>query len=173
MLKMFTTQLSGLFSRLHGKEELLMEDAARLLAQAAVGEGTIYIKGFEEMQGVAEEALNGEEPMACALQLQNVEDLDGADRVLIITRRSTDEPALSLGKKLQDKQIPFTVISGVVKDAENDLTSLADVHLNTQLVKGMLPDEDGSRFGFPSLMAALYLYHGLKFSLDEMIIENE
>ncbi|MDG5471155.1 DUF2529 domain-containing protein [Jeotgalibacillus sp. ET6] len=173
MLKMFTTQLSGLFSRLQGKEELLMEDAARLLAQAAVGEGTIYIKGFEEMQGVAEEALNGAEPMACALELQNVEDLDGADRVLIVTRRSTDEPALSLGQKLKDKQIPFTVISGVVKEAENDLTSLADVHLNTQLVKGMLPDEDGNRFGFPSLMAALYLYHGLKFSLDEMIVENE
>ncbi|KIL52681.1 DUF2529 domain-containing protein [Jeotgalibacillus campisalis] len=173
MLKMFTTQLSGLFSRLQGKEEWMMEDAARLLAQAAVGEGTIYIKGFEEMKGVTEEALNGEEPMACALELQNVDDLDGADRVLIVTRRSTDEDAIALARKLLDKQIPFTVISGTVKEAEEDLTTLADVHLNTQLVKGMLPDESGNRFGFPSLVAALYLYHGLKFSLDEMIAENE
>ena len=34
MLKMFTTQLSGLFNRIFDKEELSIEDGARLLAQA-------------------------------------------------------------------------------------------------------------------------------------------
>ena len=35
MLKMFTTQLTGLFKRIEEKEEYSFEDGARLLAQGA------------------------------------------------------------------------------------------------------------------------------------------
>ena len=45
------------------KEEFNIEDGARLLAQAAVGDGTIYIHGFGEMDGVTKEALEGVEPL--------------------------------------------------------------------------------------------------------------
>ena len=62
MLKIFSTQLNSLFKKVMEKEEFNMEDAARLLAQAAVGDGTIYIHGFGEMDGVTKEALNGIEP---------------------------------------------------------------------------------------------------------------
>ena len=63
MLKMFSTQLTGLFKSIMEKEEFNIEDAARLLTQAAVGEGTIYIYGFGEMEGVTNEALQGIEPL--------------------------------------------------------------------------------------------------------------
>lgn len=53
MLKMFSTQLTGLFNRLQEKEDFSIEDGARLLAQAAAGEGTVYIFGIKEMQAVA------------------------------------------------------------------------------------------------------------------------
>ncbi|TDL32959.1 DUF2529 family protein [Jeotgalibacillus sp. S-D1] len=171
MLKMFTTQLTGLFSRVHSKEELAIEDAARLLAQAAVGDGKIYIKGFDEMHGIVSEALFGEETMKDAHELTDSQMADSADRVLLITRRSTDEAAIALAKQLNEKDVPFAVICGTVKDAEEDVVSMAEVSLNTQVVKGLLPDESGARFGFPSLMAALYLYHGVKFTLDEMVEE--
>ncbi|MEW9500859.1 DUF2529 family protein [Jeotgalibacillus marinus] len=171
MLKMFTTQLSGLFLRIHGKEEMEIEDAARLLAQAAVGEGTIFIKGYREMNGVVSEALTGEEPLQGMREFVDIDELSGTDRVLLVTRRSTDEEALKLGAKLVEKDIPFVTICGVVKNSEHDLLSMANVCLNTQVVKGMLPHEDGGRFGFPSLIAALYLYHGVKFTLEEMVEE--
>lgn len=172
MLKMFTTQLTGLFSRIHAKEELAIEDAARLLAQAAVGDGKIYLKAFDEMQGIVSEALSGEETLRDAFELTNIELADSADRVLLITRRSTDEAAIALAKRLTEKNVPFAVICGAVKGAEkDDVVSMAEVSLNTQVVKGLLPDEFGGRFGFPSLMAALYLYHGVKFTLDEMVEE--
>ncbi|KIL49742.1 DUF2529 domain-containing protein [Jeotgalibacillus soli] len=173
MLKMFTTQLSGLLTRLHSKEEAELENGARLLAQAAVGEGIIYIKGFNEMKGIAAEAIHGEEPLQSAQALLNAEELTIADRVLLVTRRSTDAEAIQLAQQLTDQFIPFVVISGAVKDSEHDLVSLADVHLNTQIIKGILPAEDGTRFGFPSSIAALYLYHGLKFTIDEMIEDYE
>ena len=63
MLKIFSTQINGLFKKVMEKEEFNIEDAARLLAQAAVGDGTIYIHGFGEMDGVTTEALKGIEPL--------------------------------------------------------------------------------------------------------------
>lgn len=170
MLKMFTTQLTGLFGRLQSKEEMEIENAARLLAQATVGDGSIYIKGFGEMAGVTAEAMQGEEPLEGVRELED--DLSGltiADRVLLVTRRTTDPQALSFAEKLIEAEIPFAVIAGKVKDADGDLPEKADAFLNTQTVRGMLPDETGGRFGFPSLMAALYLYHGMKFVLDEIL----
>ncbi|MDZ5711214.1 DUF2529 family protein [Jeotgalibacillus haloalkalitolerans] len=169
MLKMFTTQLTGLFGRLQSKEEMEIENAARLLAQASVGDGSIYIKGFGEMAGVTAEALQGEEPLEGVRELQNADELTVADRVLLVTRRTTDPQALAFAEKLIEAEVPFAVIAGKVKDAEQDLQEKADSFLNTQTVRGMLPDEFGGRFGFPSLMAALYLYHGVKFVLDEIL----
>lgn len=62
MLKMFSTQLTGLFNRIQDKEEFSIEDGARLLAQAAVGDGSIYICGLKEMAAVEAEATEGAEP---------------------------------------------------------------------------------------------------------------
>ncbi|TFD97106.1 DUF2529 family protein [Jeotgalibacillus sp. R-1-5s-1] len=171
MLKMFTTQLTGLFGRLHSKEENEIENAARLLAQANVGAGSIYVAGFGEMEGVTAEALRGEEPLTGARELTSVTELTTADRVLLVTRRSTDPQALKLAAELQSNDVPFVAIAGKVKDAEDDLAASADSFLNTQTIRGMLPDETGGRFGFPSLMAALYLYHGVKFVVEEILEE--
>ncbi|RBN40554.1 DUF2529 domain-containing protein, partial [Priestia megaterium] len=33
--------------------------------------------------------------------------------------------------------------------------------------------EDGSRFGFPAMMVALYAYYGLTFTLKEIVEEYE
>ncbi|WP_421382127.1 DUF2529 domain-containing protein [Bacillus salacetis] len=172
MIKMFTTQLSGLFGRIGDKEEFSIEDGARLLAQASVGEGHIYIKGFREMGSVTLEALYGQEPLESAKELHNVEDLTEADRVLLISRFSNDEDAVAMAKNLVDKGIAFTAISGVVKDDGESLADLADIHIDTKLIKGMLPGEElGERVGFPSSMAALYIYYLIKFSLEEMLDE--
>ena len=43
MLKMFTTQLIGRLKMIEEKEVYNLEDAARLLAQALVGEGNFFI----------------------------------------------------------------------------------------------------------------------------------
>jgi len=50
---------------------------------------------------------------------------------------------------------------------------LADVHINLQLLKGLLPDDFGNRYGYPSSMAALYVYYGIKFTIDEILAEYE
>lgn len=104
MLKIFSTQLSGYFSRVSQKEEMNIEDSARLLAQALVGEGFIYLHGTNEMEGVVAEALFGAEPMKQAKRLyedgKEVE-VTSADRVLLISRFSTDEEVVAIAKNFK------------------------------------------------------------------------
>ena len=131
MLKMFSTQLSGLFTRLQEKEEFSIEDGGRLLAQAAVGHGSIYFFGNGEMMGVGLEAVYGEEPLVRAALLPKDRDVAGAaDRVLVVSRYADDPEAVSVALELQQKGIPFVAIS--TKRAESsgeNLATLADVHI--------------------------------------------
>ncbi|WP_423800127.1 DUF2529 domain-containing protein [Neobacillus sp. SAB-20_R2A] len=175
MLKMFTTQLMGLFKRIEEKEEFAFEDAARLLAQAPVGDGSIYIYGEKEMKAVSAEAVDGAEPLksARALSMESAADLDIADRVLIFARTSTDEAALSIAAQLQEKGIPFVAVSTVMDVSTGGLAEIADVHIDLRLTKGLLPDEFGNRIGYPSSMAALFVYYGLKFTIEEILAEYE
>ncbi|MGG1397001.1 DUF2529 domain-containing protein [Bacillus salipaludis] len=172
MLKMFTTQLTGLFKRIDEKEEFSFEDGARLLAQAPVGDGTIYLSGFREMKAVEFEALEGAEPLKSAQVLGDLTSVTDADRVLIFTRTSADEAAVTLARLLQEKGIPFVAVSSVGEEA-GQLVELADVHIDLGLKKALLPDEFGGRYGYPSSMAGLFVYYGLKFTIDEILGEYE
>lgn len=175
MLKMFSTQLSGLFNRIQDKEEFSIEDGARLLAQAAVGEGSIYICGLKEMAAVEAEATEGAEPLISAKKWTALDEIQETDRVLLLSRFSRDKEAVEIARTLSEKNIPFVAVSTAVeKDSDGgDLTSLADIHIDLRLAKGLLPDEEGGRFGYPSSIAALFVYFGLKFTIDEMIAEYE
>ncbi len=91
--------------------------------------------------------------------------------MLLFTRTSADGEALELQSKLQEKDIPFVAVSTWFQ-MEN-LAEMADVHINLQLTKGLLPDDFGNRYGYPASMAALYVYYGLKFTIDEIFAEYE
>jgi hypothetical protein len=174
MLKMFSTQLTGLFKRIQDKEEFAFEDAARLIAQAAVSEGSIFLFGHLEMEAVVLEATVGAEPLRFAKKFPSeLVDIQESDRAIIITRYSTDVEAVECGKRLQEIGVPFVAISTKMDSETEDLFDLADVTLNLQLTKGLLPDETGSRYGLPTSMAALYAYYGLKFTFDEILAEYE
>ncbi|MED4224102.1 DUF2529 domain-containing protein [Neobacillus cucumis] len=175
MLKMFTTQLTGVFKRIEEKEEFSFEDGSRLLAQAFVGDGSIYLLGFGEMKAVEFEALEGREPLrgAKVLPVESLDVLESADRVLLFTRYSNDRQALDLAQMLHEKMIPFVAVSTVAEASDENLSKLADVHLDLRLTKALLPDEVGNRYGYPSAMAALFVYHGIKFTIDEILTEYE
>ncbi|MBP2242521.1 putative phosphosugar-binding protein [Cytobacillus eiseniae] len=176
MLKMFSTQLSGLFKKLHEKDEFAMEDTARLLAQAIIGSGKLYIFATNEMNGVAYEATASQEPLKKCERWDaehSLENITEADRFLIVSRYSTDADAVELGKFLFEKGIPFAGISTVSANEGESLEKIADIHIDLSLTKGLLPDELGNRFGYPALMAALFVYYGIRFTIDEMLADYE
>lgn len=156
-----------------------MEDGARLLSQAIVSEGNIYMYCHAEMKGVYWEAFYGLEPLEKVkeLSLESAPELHPADRVIIFTRFSNDREALSLAKILQDKEIPFVAVSSYAlnHDAaiEKDLSTLADVFIPLHIEQGLIPTETGNRIGYPHLICALYVYHNIKFLIDEILEEYE
>ncbi|WP_394140622.1 DUF2529 domain-containing protein [Cytobacillus oceanisediminis] len=173
MLKMFSTQLAGLFKRLQEKEEFTIEDSARLLAQAAAGDGKIYFYGTKEMSGIGYEATQSQEPLRDAAIWENDDEISETDRFIIFSRNSDDEEAIELAKKLANKEIPFVAVSTEKADSSDNLANLADVHIDLKLTKGLLPDEEGNRFGYPASMAALFVYYGIKFTIEEILAEYE
>ncbi|MDP1418498.1 DUF2529 domain-containing protein [Peribacillus simplex] len=172
MLKIFSTQISGLFKKMIENEAFEMEDAGRLLAQAAVGDGSVFIHGFGEMQGVTAEALDGAEPFP-KVKRYELETISREDRFLIFSRHSDDSEALMLAKQLKEKDIPFVAVSTSVPSEEDSLLELADVHIDLRIQRGLIPDETGNRYGYPTLIAALFAYYGIKFTLEEIIKEYE
>jgi len=175
-MKIFSTQLTGVFSKIVEQEELAIEDSARLLSQAILSDGTVYIHGFEEMDAICSEAINGAEPLPSTKRLfenHQMAIVSEIDRVLLITRFSTDENAISLAEELNKKGIPTVAISAVVKDSPKSLDQTVDFHIDSKLLKPLIPDEDGTRYGFPSTMAALFAYYNLAFTIRETIKEYE
>lgn len=161
-MKILSTQLTGLFQRIARQEEAI-EDTARLLAQAAVGEGSIYLAAFGEMQAVAAAALEGSEPLASAAEWRPDLPLTGADRVWILAKRDEGD---ELARQLTERSIPFAMLVGESKESEG-----ADAFLSLSIDKGILPAENGGRTVVPHAIGALYVYHAIKMEIDEMIAE--
>lgn len=177
MMKIFTTQLTGHFNRILDQEEFSIEDSARLLAQALMGEGTLYIYGHNELHSIAMEAKNSSEPLLRteALLDENgkMKELSQADRVLLFSYRSTDSEAISFGKQLAEMGIPTVGVSAIVKGEATGLEAITDFHIDTKLRQPLIPGDDGQRYGYPALMTALYVYYSLKFTINEILSEYD
>jgi uncharacterized phosphosugar-binding protein len=177
MVKIFMTQLNGYFKKIAENEEMSIEDGARLLAQAIIGDGRILIHGFDEMEAIVFEATKGQETLPKAERLMQNEsirgDIDDTDRVLLVTRFSNDEQAIALAKELKEQNLSIVGISAVVNGEEHSLADVVDVHIDSKLVKPLIPKEDGTRFGFPATMTALFAYYCLFFTMKEILDEYE
>ncbi|MFN2744628.1 MULTISPECIES: DUF2529 domain-containing protein [Bacillus] len=176
MLKIFTTQLSGIFNRIQDGESEPIEDGARLLAQAVISDHSVYVYGKNELEGILKEALYSSEPFPSAKPLPRYEedwpDFQPADKVLMFCAHSSDDEELKMAENLKEKGIDLVVVSPVGKEGA-PIAASADVHIDSKLKMPLLPDDDGTRFGFPSLMVSLYIYHALSFTLKEILQEYQ
>ncbi|WP_391207462.1 DUF2529 family protein [Psychrobacillus sp. L4] len=171
-MKMLTTQLSGLLQRIAASEEENIEETARLLAQAAAREGTIYFATFDEMESIAINAKYAVEAFP-SMQVWTTDTvLTSIDRVWIITRSCENKEALALAQKLSDDFIPFSVTAAEPEDDANHLASLAYTYISLKFSKGLLPAEDGSRIVLPYALSAMFVYEAVKMKLDEMLVDE-
>ena len=162
-MKMLSTQLAGLFQRIAGQEEAI-DDTARVLAQAAVGEGTIFLAAFGEMKAVAISALEGAEPLQSCALWQPDSIITSADRVWILAKNDEGD---ELANRLNDAHLPFAML--VAEKRGNELE--ADAFVSMKIDKGLLPTEDGGRTVVPHAIGALFVYHAVKMAIDEMLAE--
>ncbi|WP_185971106.1 DUF2529 family protein [Alkalicoccobacillus porphyridii] len=175
MLRIFTTQLTGLTKEFLQKQEEQLEDAARLLAQAAISGGTIYIAAYGEMKAIQAEALHGKEPLiqAAAFTDEACKQLSDRDRIILATRSSDDPEAVALAKSLHQKGIPFLSITTLTGNADDSLVSFSDIILNLGIQHSLVPTDNGSRIGYPASLLGLYAYFYLSLTLKDMLMELE
>ena len=178
MLKIFSTQVAGLLKSISDKEEQSLEEASRLLAQTVLSEGTVYFKGFGEMEAVVSEALYGENKFRAGANFSDelLSELLPVDSVVVASRFLDDEKAVALCSEVR-KNVGCNVIliGGRRKEAEIDVNfdDLADIVIDTKAVRGLVPLDDGSRLGFPSGLTALFVYYALFLTTEEILDEYE
>lgn len=174
MTKILTTQLSGLLQRITQSEELNIEETARLLAQAGIGQGNVYFACFGEMKAVEINALHAIERFTKLLPWSEDIQLTVADRVCIFTRSSKDEDALALAQKLFDAFIPFAAVACEENTSDNKLANLAYTYVSTKVRGGLMPNDTGERIVIPHTIATLFVYEAIKIAYDEMLnLTNE
>ncbi|MCG7343885.1 DUF2529 domain-containing protein [Sporosarcina sp. ACRSL] len=173
-MKILTTQIGGLLQRAGSNNEEAVEETARLLAQATIGEGRVIFAGFDELEAVGLNAIFAAEPFRGAVRYDDGMEIHSADRVWLFTRSATDVRALQLARMLAEQFIPFAVVAGEKATEDNELADLAYTYMATGVVKGILPGEAiGSRIVQPHVLVALFLYEAVKMAYDEMVSEEE
>lgn len=174
MLKIFTTQFSGIMNKIATNEEAI-EDSARLLAQATIAEGTIYLYCSNELEVIISEALYSLEPLKNVVVVndQTLTEIQPSDRFIIATRTNQDEEALKLAKAIQAQHGSAIGISTIVSSDSKGLEELVDVHIDLHCKKGLVPDEYGNRVANPTSLAALVAFFGIRLALNEILTELE
>ncbi|MBX0318855.1 DUF2529 domain-containing protein [Shouchella clausii] len=170
MLKIFSTQLFGLIKSINETQEEHLEDAGRLLAQAIIAQGNVYIKGFAEMEAIELAAFTGYESMPGAAPFPKEGSLSGQDRCLLFAPSLNHEGVQAALKACEQAGIAAVVVSS---RHASSTASLAPPHLflDTGVKGGLVPDETGKRIGHPGVIAGLYVYHGLKFVIHDILEE--
>lgn len=166
---MLTTQISGLFQRIARNNEFAIEETARLLAQATIGEGRVIFACIDEMEVVYLTATSSAEIFSDAVRYEEDLQIGTEDRVWIISRLSNDVRALKIARRLASNHIPFAAVATEEASDENELSSLASTYIYTNLTKGILPGDDGARIVQPHTVAVLFVYEAVKIIYDEML----
>jgi hypothetical protein len=175
MSKILTTQLTGLLQRIQQSEDESIEETARLLAQAAIGQGIVYFACYGEMEGIALNAALSADPFVRFARYTDEVELTDADRVIIFTRSCEDQQALQLAKKLYEAFIPFAAVASEVASDTNELSELAYTYISLKIRGGILPHPTklGERIVMPHLIGGLYVYEAIKMEFDEMIADDD
>lgn len=170
-MKMLTTQVGGLLQRIGTNNEEAIEETARLLAQATIGEGKVIFAGFDELDTICTVAQNNVEPFRGAIRHEKGMDIGTADRVWILTKSATDSRALELARTLSDQFIPFAAVA-TENIEDNELYDLASTYISTGLKRGLLPGDHGERIVQPHALANLFIYEAVKMAYDEMLADH-
>lgn len=172
-MKIFTTQLQGLLAQNEPDEDTL-EDAARIICQAIISDGTLYIWSEGDLAGLTHQAVSANDAIKDCRELTNndLAKLNPLD-TLILAAADRQSPA---GENLvQAANHAGTRLIGISSDAPLDesagapWTDKVDVLLSNGVKQGLVPQDDGSRIGTPHLLAALYLYYPLYFAVNEIL----
>ncbi|SDN41456.1 protein of unknown function [Fictibacillus solisalsi] len=175
MQKIFSTQLNGIFTKIQQESEYAIEDAARLLAQTLMSRGTVYFATKSEMKAIAAEGMNGPEAFPAAKELSDsdIPMLTSTDIVIAANGFLDDEGLPGLARKVKDQtETPVILITSLNEEGESQAVEW-DAFIRLPLRGGLVPFENGERYGIPSAMAGLFAFHVICLTAKEILEEYE
>lgn len=164
MLKIFNTQLNGIFKKID-MQEAELDIAGRLLAQAVVGEGRIYVKGFGDLKHFEDFAVQSKENLFDAAVYISDALVDATDRVLVMSDEY-DESTAEFVDSLEERNIDYVLVC----NKHADIQSMNFIDLSTP--RALVPTEDFSRIITPHMMAMNYIYYAIYSVMHEMLVEE-
>ncbi|MBG9785175.1 DUF2529 family protein [Shouchella lehensis] len=167
MDKIYTTQLIGLLKKINDTQLDELENAARLLSQSIMANGTIYVKGIAELKALEYATTASYESLPNG-EIYSNQTLSSVDRFLLFSPDASDFETTKLLKDCSEAGVPVVLM--ITEDCIcNEID--ADSVIELGLTKGLTPNEHGERIGHPGLIATLYMYNQLY--LNTLDIVNE
>ncbi|WP_414042274.1 DUF2529 family protein [Macrococcus animalis] len=164
MLKIFNTQLNGIFKKID-MQETELDIAGRLLAQAVVGEGRIYVKGFGDLKYFEDFVVNGKESLFDATVYISDALVDRTDRILVMSDEYDDSTA-EFVDSLEARDIDYVLVC----NKSDAITSMNFIDLCTP--RALVPTEDYSRIITPHMMVMNYIYYAIYSVMHEILVEE-
>ncbi|EIT83866.1 hypothetical protein A374_18599 [Fictibacillus macauensis ZFHKF-1] len=173
MLKIFSTQLHGIFQTIAEKNEFAIEDSARMMAQTILSHGHIYVYGRNELASLSAHALYSNEALpGVAMLPDDLTTITATDTVLIAAPTKEDEEANERLRAIKATSNAYVIFLAASSNRALEHTGV-DSFIQLFATKGLVPNEAGERVGLPTSMAALYAYHALHLTTQEILEEYE
>ncbi|TMW72142.1 DUF2529 family protein [Alteribacter natronophilus] len=156
--------------------EEAFEDGARMIAQSILSGAKIGIHAAGDMEGILAQAVKGVD------RFEGLEEVDAAsadsfserDTVMLFSPSPNEAEICMLCDQLRQRGVSTVALfTGEKREEGPSLQDLADVTVDLGVTRGLVPGEDGERKGHPRLLAALYAYYSLFFTVDEILEEHE
>ncbi|EZH66215.1 hypothetical protein DH09_09775 [Bacillaceae bacterium JMAK1] len=170
MLKMYTTQLQRVFTKIQEQEEQI-DECGRLLAQALVGEGSIYVVGGTRYEALAKALVHNQDTVSRVASLnlhKESSKLNSVDRLIVITDGEETTEEIEQLQKALSSETPLVFI-GPTAPSLNDVNGMEPPFHITIESRGLIPNLDGSRSGYPEELAIVYTYQALMFQIQELL----
>lgn len=184
MLKIFTTQLLGVFRQIEEKNEELLEDCARLFCQTILSDGKIFIHGAKGMSGITEEATTGKNALPHAQPWSGTANIQSMDAVLYCANGPMPHDAQKDLLEVHQKGGTVILLTTEESVLSNwnvsameasqpgpELPQDAPLVLSIGKQRPLVPLENGDKAGYPDALAALYLYHALYLNVLDILEE--
>lgn len=170
-MKIFATQLQGIFQSIASKQEEAFEDASRLLLQAVSGTGTLYVAAVPLLKGTAYSLCNHPDAPEGIVYTDVIpDDLQETDRLLLLAdSKGADE--LSLWHKTASRAVASSVMIGPGSGEDQIELDPLDVWLSTFVRGGIVPSDTGEKHGDPTALASLFTGQLLFLYMKEMLEE--
>lgn len=172
MSKILNTQITGIFNRLED-QSLDIQMAAQCLIQAVGGEGTVYVKGYDDLKFYESFITNSNEKLKSSDLLSSItmtEALDSTDRVFLFAPFYTDEVAQDV-HTLINLDIDFVLICN--KPKTEDFLDHLFHFVNLQTPRPIVYTEDYDKIITPHPMAFNYIYYEIYTQMIEMTRDLE